>query len=251
MSDEYDHHDFDIIRTDSRFGIFEELSLKDKSTVSISNCSFSFRAELEKHVMTDGCYGTIYPMYTHEGRKWVLMSFTYMESGRPVEKVLLWAERIDSRESLGIWRVDGKAWKVFRTTDQLEKLRDMYRRAEVGELPMGRPKFVQGTVQQGSNRPTQGFVLMVNWMTGTYFHLPTKQLNVALKAEKISHSKSARDYIRIKFGCEAALSLRLNDCQGYVENYASEPIAFIDVHLSTSTMAEALVDDIVEWGTQP
>jgi phage terminase large subunit-like protein len=125
MSDlhEYKHDDFEVVRTDNRFGGFEELRLKNQNATVSSHCldllplgvlaegayrthassaslflpinplnlmicmsfcydSFSFlpfsfelcRIALQKLVMKEGCSGTIHPMYTHNSRKWVLMS---------------------------------------------------------------------------------------------------------------------------------------------------------------------------------
>ena len=37
MSDEYKHDDFEVVRTDKRFGGFEELKLKNKNATVSSN----------------------------------------------------------------------------------------------------------------------------------------------------------------------------------------------------------------------
>jgi hypothetical protein len=122
MSDlhEHKHDDFEVVRTDNRFGGYEELRHKDQNArvgslsfylllfrwnsiqdtrfirksltpdnpaelddlcVVLLLCSltlpFSFelyRIELQELVMKEGCSGTVHPMYTHNDRKWVLMS---------------------------------------------------------------------------------------------------------------------------------------------------------------------------------
>ncbi|KIL67264.1 hypothetical protein M378DRAFT_159661 [Amanita muscaria Koide BX008] len=85
MSDleKYNHDDFEVVRTDKRFGGFEELKLKKDSTnarflrkslTPDSHNEIDDLLSLQKLVMKDGCSGTIHPMYTHNERKWVLMS---------------------------------------------------------------------------------------------------------------------------------------------------------------------------------
>jgi len=204
-----------------------------------------------------------------------------MSGGKEVTQILRWADRIASREGLGLWHVGNYAWKIYTTTAQFERLRDDYNRAGVHGLPMGQPRFQQGSVQRGTNQPTQGFALIVNWMTGAFFdfHTPPRPLRSALQAQNISHSRSSTDYKRsvftsmvlyfclsryphprIKGGCDSANIVGLQDCQGYVRAGAYEPIAFIDVHTSWnpqtgkfgySQQAQDLVSTIVAWGTSP
>jgi len=86
MSDlhEYKHDDFEVVRTDNRFGGFEELRLKNQNATDTrfvrkpvspdKPTEFGDLIALQKLVMKEGCSGTIHPMYTHDNRKWVLMS---------------------------------------------------------------------------------------------------------------------------------------------------------------------------------
>lgn len=210
------------------------------------------------------------------------VTFKYTSGGKQETQILRWADRIASREGLGLWHVGNYAWKIYASTAQYQRLLEDYNRAGVHGLPMGQPRFQQGTVQRGTNPPTQGFALIVNWMTGTFFdfHTPPRPLRSALQAQDISHSKSSTDYkryvflsfhdayfvltrysdARIKGGCDSASVVGLQDCQGYVKAGAYEPIAFIDVHTSWnaqtgqfgySQQAQDLVATIVAWGTSP
>jgi hypothetical protein len=65
---------------------------------------------------------------------------------------------------------------------------------------------------------------------------------------------SLLDIFRVKRGCISADTVGLKDIQGKINGNdgAFEPIAFFDVHTSsTSQQAKDLVDDINNWGTEP
>ncbi|KAM6495387.1 hypothetical protein JOM56_008093 [Amanita muscaria] len=168
---------------------------------------------------------------------------------------------VSSREALGVWREANKAWKIYATTAQLAKLFADYHRASVNGLPMGYPVFEQGTVQQGTGRLTQGFALVTNWLTGTEFnfHRPPKHLRTALTTQRISHSRSSQDYKRIRAACISASKVGLQDCQGYVQAGAFEPITFLDIHTSWNPQMKQfgpsrhtadLLVDLDNWGTR-
>ncbi|KAG6882022.1 hypothetical protein C0992_012937, partial [Termitomyces sp. T32_za158] len=61
---------------------------------------------------------------------------------------------------------------------------------------MGNPGFLEGKVQQGNERESDGFVLYTNWMTGTNFQKTKASFNSALEKQGISHSKSNETYKR-------------------------------------------------------
>lgn len=66
------HDDFEVVRKDTRFGRytrFFRMAIKPGN-----NDKFDDLLDLEKLVMKDGCSGALYPMYTHDGHRWVLMS---------------------------------------------------------------------------------------------------------------------------------------------------------------------------------
>ncbi len=121
--------------------------------------------------------------------------FTYTSGGRPATQTLLWANRIASREGLGLWHVGNQAWKVYSTRAQYAALSADYRRASVDAgLPMGNPSFQQGSVRRGTGRPTEGFVLITEWMVGTTFLHNAGSFQTALTRE--AFPKSGTDYTR-------------------------------------------------------
>ncbi|KAI0697584.1 hypothetical protein BC835DRAFT_1413620 [Cytidiella melzeri] len=80
---DYSHQDFELVRTDERFGGFEEVKLKDGSThtryfrksVTPGDVSELDKvSELEAYIMKDGLSGAVHPIYEHDGRKWILLS---------------------------------------------------------------------------------------------------------------------------------------------------------------------------------
>ncbi|KAH9980506.1 hypothetical protein BJV74DRAFT_887802 [Russula compacta] len=84
MSDEYKHDDFEVVRIDERYGTFEELKLKNKNATPIRFFRKSLAPgnlteiddlnALQELVLKEGCSGVTYPMYTHNERRWALMS---------------------------------------------------------------------------------------------------------------------------------------------------------------------------------
>lgn len=206
------------------------------------------------------------------------VTFTYTSRGKPITKILPEAEKIPSREALGLWKVDNKAWKVYATTKEYTKLSQDYSRADVmAGLPMGQPSFQQGAVKQGTKAPSEGFILATEWMDGTNFQKTSKSFEIALTRQNISHDKASTDWkrcvrtlylgnmcdipyvmwCRTKGGCDAANKVGLNDCQGFVKPGITEPLRFIDVHTSWndkkkefghSGLAAELVEVIEHWG---
>ncbi|KAI6014175.1 hypothetical protein EDC04DRAFT_2578949 [Pisolithus marmoratus] len=270
MLDEYQHDDFEVVRTDMRFGGFEELKLRNEDATLFFSLIFpkSGSMELEKLVMKDGCSGALYPMYTHDGRRWALMSIPteYYTGGQSITQILKGRNKQSSREGIGVWHVGNYAWKLYAAKNNsqrntLQKLREDYRRADVRGLPMGQPRFQDGTIKEGNGNPYGGMALIVNWFEGTNFnfHRPPKPFKSALEAQKISHSKSSADYKKIKAGCESAETVGLQDCQGYVKAGKYEPVVFIDVHTSwnpqknkfgSSQQGIDMVSIITAWGAQ-
>ena len=101
-------------------------------------------------------------------------------------------------DSLGVWRDNNRAWKIFSSRTNLDKIKAFYNTADVHGLPMGGPIFREGTVKQGTGRVTNGFALITRWLIGDEFnfHRPPKTFNSALTRQNISHSRSAEQYKR-------------------------------------------------------
>lgn len=88
-----DHDDFEVVSQDSRFGGFEVLKHKERSlahtqffrkaVTPFNHEEFDDMMELQKHVMADKVFGTVYPVYTRDGRKWILMSVAPDETTGP------------------------------------------------------------------------------------------------------------------------------------------------------------------------
>ncbi|KAI0724977.1 hypothetical protein C8Q72DRAFT_786381 [Fomitopsis betulina] len=253
---QYSHDDFEVVRTDPRFGGFEVLKHKDERTVRPTL--------LKSHVFQDGLSGAAHPIYTHGGRKWILLSLPeehYRNSALAQQTETLSAtKKISSREAVGLWIVGNSIWKVYATTSQLAKIDADYTRAQVDAgLPVGSPapSFQQGLVKQGTRPVTQGFVLIAQLMDGTNFQKTNASFKSALTKENVSHDKTSTDYQRITAGCNAANKVGLQDCQGYVKPGNHEPIRFVDIHTSwnpqtkhygTSSLAAELVKTIAAWG---
>ena len=177
--------------------------------------------------------------------------------------------------SIGVWRAGNRAWKLFSKTTSLEKNRRFYETARDRRLPIGTPTptFQQGTVKQGTQRATQGYALISQWLEGKEFNFQTSQgaFRKALENQNISHSRGSPQYqryalisilfsfslsaSRILAACNVANEVHLIDVQGKVNGAAGvgEPLAFFDINLAAthSEQAVVLVEVITAWGTHP
>ncbi|KAH8105291.1 hypothetical protein BXZ70DRAFT_1004805 [Cristinia sonorae] len=86
---EYNHDDFEVVRRVDLYGGYEELRHKQadidahtrfvrKAVTPNKPDELQDLLDLEGKVMSDGCSGTSYPVYEHDGKKWVLMSVPKM-----------------------------------------------------------------------------------------------------------------------------------------------------------------------------
>ena len=124
------------------------------------------------------------------------VTFTYKSGGKDVTQTLKAADKISSREALGLWHVGTKAWKVYSKTKEYDSLSDDYRRAQVdGGLPMGSPAFQKGTVTRG-NDTSDGFVIISQWQDGKKFVKKASAFKAALEAQSVSHDKASTDWKR-------------------------------------------------------
>ncbi|KAH9954108.1 hypothetical protein BC827DRAFT_729124 [Russula dissimulans] len=161
--------------------------------------------------------------------------------------------------SIGVWRDGNQAWKIFSKTTSLEKNRRFYQTARDNNLPNGipTPTFQEGTVTEGTKRPTQGYALISQWLEGKEFNFQTSQgaFKQALEIQRISHSRSSAQYRQILAACNIANRVNLIDVQGKVNGAAGvgEPLAFFDINLASSHSEQAvvLVEVITAWGTDP
>ena len=101
-------------------------------------------------------------------------------------------------DSIGVWKDGGKAWKLYPKQADLKRVPTHYYQAAVNGLPMGDPSFQEGSVQQGTDKGSNGFALVTRWFDGIEFnfHKPPKPFRVGLRYEKISSSKSSTQYER-------------------------------------------------------
>ncbi|KAJ7118616.1 hypothetical protein C8R43DRAFT_1137171 [Mycena crocata] len=186
------------------------------------------------------------------------VTFTYYRGTERKVKDLPLQEMIPSREAVGVWHVDDRSWKVYATTDQYARISEDYNRAAAyAGLPMGKPMFIKGIVKIPGRLASSGFILSIEWMTGTPFHYGDT-FRTALQRQNISHNVQNEEYKRVLGGCNAASQVGLTDCQGFVQHgqYVYEPLCFIDVHTSwnqqtgrynPSAAANALVETIRAW----
>ncbi|KAI6022767.1 hypothetical protein BKA83DRAFT_4125542 [Pisolithus microcarpus] len=169
------------------------------------------------------------------------IEFTYKSGGKSVMQTLLWKDRQSSSwEAISIWHIGNYTWKLYSAKDNdqhktLEKLREDYHWVDAHGLPMGKPRFQDGTIKQGNGHLYSGMVLIVDWFKATNFHRPPS-------------CSSYRKYmyilmLRIKAGCGSAEAVGLQDCQGYVKT--GRIIVAIASHIVYSVLVANEVGTIV------
>ncbi|GJJ11387.1 hypothetical protein Clacol_005620 [Clathrus columnatus] len=154
-----------------------------------------------------------------------------------------------SRESLGIWFLNGRAWKIVANGSTFAKVNNDYTTARNAGLPIGNPVIVErGTVrytrQGGRELTSQGFVVVAPQFTGEFFQGAAAFRNAL---NRLGITKLSPEYPRLVRDCTTARTLGLQDCQGFVRRTStgiSEPINFTDIHLDPRRpeAAQALLD---------
>ncbi|GJJ11391.1 hypothetical protein Clacol_005624 [Clathrus columnatus] len=154
-----------------------------------------------------------------------------------------------SRESLGIWFLNGRAWKIVANGSTFVRVNDDYNTARDQGLPIGNPVVVErGTVRYtregGRELTSQGFVVVAPQFTGEFFQGAT-----AFKSalNRVGLTKASPEYPRLVRDCTTARRLGLQDCQGFFRRLSTgvtEPINFTDIHLDPTRpeAAQALLD---------
>ncbi|GJJ11386.1 hypothetical protein Clacol_005619 [Clathrus columnatus] len=156
-----------------------------------------------------------------------------------------------SNESLGIWFLNGRAWKIIANGSKFVQVNNNYNTARDAGLPIGNPVVVErGTViytrEGGKEQKSQGFVVVAPQFTGEFFQGATA-FKSKLNKPEVHITKLSPEYRRLVRDCTTARTLGLQDCQGFVRRTStgvSDPINFTDIHLDPKRpeAAQALLD---------
>lgn len=74
-----------------------------------------------------------------------------------------------SRESLGVFVIGSKVWKVFTNTNSLERSQRDYQLADVNGLPIDGATIYQGVVRRPSRSSSNGYALVTVNMSDRHF----------------------------------------------------------------------------------
>jgi len=158
------------------------------------------------------------------------------------------ADKISSREAVGVWRIKDQVWKIYSTPQQLQRILKDKAAADSVALPMRKVFVTQGSVQipqgQGSGPPRpSAFALVSQYMDGTHF---TLQHGMGTFTRIVGSIKDDETLKRIERGCHAASMIGLQDPQGFIAPAAYDPIRFIDVH-TTANQQSAAANEMYQW----
>jgi len=168
-------------------------------------------------------------------KKVTLSSFVYEDNSGAKRQLDLDGTKFRSREACGVWVVRDKAWKIFSSTGQYNRMVANYKNARDNNVPTpADSRFVQGSVTLAESRggPQPGFAFVSKYITsGRSFALAK---NTGSFKRVIDSIKNDDVLIKIDAALGAAQKIGLSDPQGFIDaNNASNPIVFTDLHTHT------------------
>lgn len=102
-------------------------------------------------------------------------SFSYHDASQVWRTQILTSGQLHSRESCGVWHFDdGRAWKIFSSRDQHDKIKNTYDLATSKGLPTPEYEFFKGTVIPRAGCAREGFALASTFISGHFFALDQK-----------------------------------------------------------------------------
>lgn len=159
-----------------------------------------------------------------------------------------------SSEALGVWLLNGHAWKIYRTgAKNVEKKRkaiqDDIDAAKTAGLPVGNPQVKVGLIwtdERSVKRWEAGLSVLTEEYTKDKwtFWSAQKSAGVANFKKLIESIKDKPTVQTIKNTFDIAHDFKLTDPQGFINaSDHSSPIAFIDIHKGTNATK---VDELLE-----
>ncbi|KAH9951884.1 hypothetical protein B0H21DRAFT_714693 [Amylocystis lapponica] len=141
-----------------------------------------------------------------------------------------------SRESAGVWVVNGQVYKVYTRVNGFNNAVHSLSHAEEYALPTAEWKSfpnarVSGLDDGGWKRV---YVIRSRFIQGRPF---TLQHGIGTFRQALRSLTTERDVNLCERGCLAAISVGLQDPQGFIRPGTANPILFIDVHTSSSSSA--------------
>ncbi|KAH8116722.1 hypothetical protein DFH11DRAFT_1127799 [Phellopilus nigrolimitatus] len=159
-------------------------------------------------------------------------TFTYTDGDREYV-VDISNPTYSSRESLGVFVIGSKVWKVFTNTNSLERSQRDYQLADYNALPIDGATIYQGVVRRPGHSSSSGYALVTKDMSnGTFFSCQQSTSQFKNIVDEITDRTILK---RIEGACESAVNIGLRDPQGFIGVSHNEPITFIDVHTSVSS----------------
>ncbi|KAH8116705.1 hypothetical protein DFH11DRAFT_1875790 [Phellopilus nigrolimitatus] len=137
-----------------------------------------------------------------------------------------------SRESLGVFVIGNKVWKVFTNTNSLERSQRDYQLADFNGLPIDGATIYQGVVRRPGRSSSSGYALATINMSHRHFF--SLQQGTSQFRQLIGQITDEAVLQRIKRACQSAVNVGLRDPQGFIGVSYNEPITFIDVHTSAA-----------------
>ncbi|KAH8116717.1 hypothetical protein DFH11DRAFT_1127063 [Phellopilus nigrolimitatus] len=158
-------------------------------------------------------------------------TFTYTDGDRDHE-IDISNPTYSSRESLGVFVIGSKVWKVFTNTNSLERSQRDYQLADVNGLPIDGATIYQGVVRRPGRSSSSGYALVTVNMSDRHFF--SLQQGSSQFRQLIGQINDRTVLERIYRACQSAVNVGLRDPQGFIGVSHNEPITFIDVHTSAA-----------------
>jgi len=165
----------------------------------------------------------------------VPVSFSYKLNDSSRTLPLSWPPTHKSREASGVWVIRNRAWKIFTTMREYERLYNAHRRATQERLPTPEYEFFIGrvTFDKKGSKSKEGFALVTTYIGYPAHFFATKNMG---SLEKQIRRITSEDVLSgIQKGFSAACAIKLRDPQGFIiPGNNRNPIMFIDLHIDAS-----------------
>ncbi|KAF5389151.1 hypothetical protein D9757_004968 [Collybiopsis confluens] len=158
-----------------------------------------------------------------------------------------------SRESLGVWRRNNLAYKLYGTTNQFNRVTQDLQTARNNGLPIAGATAAQGLVYTYEVPPAfrtqRGFAVVATFFPQPPWRFFDGQGNWQPAFRDILRSATNNALIGIRRDLELAVRLRLSDPQGFINptTQATNSIQFIDIHYGSDVVARQMLEIVREF----
>ncbi|KAF5383877.1 hypothetical protein D9757_007438 [Collybiopsis confluens] len=176
-----------------------------------------------------------------------------------------------SNESMGVWKKTSRAYKLFKTTNQYDRVTKDIETAKHQGLPYAGASTAQGLVYTYENpkyRHYQGFAVVATWydppgcgsmdkvfgrlhfgIFSIWRHTTLSKGTYWCSFPLGSPSMTFISVLRIKTSMELAVKLKVSDPQGFIypTTQSKNTIQFVDIHYGSDVIAKQMLAIVEEY----